>query len=86
MTIGVLIFSLAAVALPRVLRTLPGIIDALGRYRLTAALARLPGEKSTPRNAPRQSKWHSNAIHGASLSHGNAGTQMESAENCGNSV
>jgi hypothetical protein len=48
MTIGVLIFSLAAVALPRVLRTLPGIIDALGRYRLTAALARPTGEKSTP--------------------------------------
>jgi hypothetical protein len=49
MTIGVLILSLAAVALPRVLRELPGIIDALGRYRLAVAAAACSrGEKSTP--------------------------------------
>jgi hypothetical protein len=48
MTIGWLILTLAAVALPRVLRELPAVIDALGRYRLVTALARLRGEKSTP--------------------------------------
>ena len=49
MTTGLLILSLAAVALPRVLRELPGVIDALGRYRLAvAAAARARREKSTP--------------------------------------
>lgn len=51
MTIGWLILSLAAVALPRVLRELPNVIDALGRYRLAvAAAARGKREKSTPSN------------------------------------
>jgi hypothetical protein len=49
MTIGALICLAGLAALPRVLRELPGIIDALGRYRLAvAAAARGKGEKSTP--------------------------------------
>jgi hypothetical protein len=55
MTMGLLIFFAVLAALPKVLRELPSVIDALGRYKLTAALARLTGEKSTTskRTAPR---------------------------------
>ena len=49
MTIGLLIFLAVLAALPKTLRELPGIIDALGRYRLAvAAAARSRGEKSIP--------------------------------------
>jgi len=48
MTIGLLIFLAVLAALPQTLRELPGVIDALGRYKLTAVAARLRGEKSTP--------------------------------------